>query len=455
MARAAWMLESLLMLNSGGFVDGLLDTARKQAQPRRWPWQQKTLRDRLNEYGEDVTNYAKLQGDTLLKIVQEQSRPRRWPWQQRTLRDLLDARTEEFAELAAAQSAVLAQAVAQRRDELLDSVRKQAQPRRWPWQQKTARDRLNERSAQLASVAAERSAQLAALAAARRDALVSEARRQAQPSRWPWQSDTLRDKLDARTGEVSAAATAQSAKLKSAASNQYDAAMAQGSALADAAAQQKDALLREARRQSQPRRWPWQQKTAYDRALEQRDALTQAAADRYSSASERAKDLKDRSGKTLRKSADNASDYVQQAKDVVPGVLGAATAATSLLKDNAKSARDSVGASASSAGASLKDTARNVGSSISSTAEDAADAVQSAVNKPVQAVNSGVKATKRTARWSRRLFRTALWAVLAGIVIGMLAAPESGQEMRKHLQAAFDQLSRSVQGGGSGTATQI
>ncbi len=387
MAGATWVLESLLLLNSGGFVEDLLDTARKQTQPRRWPWQQKTLRDRLKDYGEDVADYAKLQGDVLLNIVQHQSRPRRWPWQQKTIRDLLDERTEEFAELAAVQSAELARAMAQRRDELLDIVRKQTQPRRWPWQQKTAYDRARERSAQLASVAAERSAQLAALAAARRDALVSEARRQ-----------------------------------------------------------------------SKPRRWPWQQKTAYDRAREQRESLTQTAADRYSTASDRAKNLADRSSTALRKSADSASDYVQLAKDAMPGVLGAAgvatTAATSLLKDNAKSARESVSTSAGSAGSSLKGTAKSVGSSISSTAEDAADAVQSAVNKPVKAVNSGVKATKRTARWSRRLFRTALWAGLAGIVVGMLAAPESGQEIRKHLQNAFDQLSRSVQGGGSSTSTQ-
>lgn len=458
MAGMLWMFGRLLLLNNGGVLEELLDSARKQSRPRRWPWQAKTIRDRLDARGEEIADYAKLQGDALLKIVQQQSRPRRWPWQEKTIRDQLDERSEEFAERAAAQSAALAALAAARRDELLDVVRKQSQPRRWPWQQKTARDRLDERSAQLASVAAERSAALAALAAARRDALLKEARRQTQPSRWPWQEKTAYDHVQT-----------QSERAKELASAKYDAVAAQTGEFADAAAQRRDELLKEARRQAQPSRWPWQEKTAYDKATEQ-----------YETAAERAAELADRSGKALQTSAEAASEYARQAKDAVPGMVGAAgaaaIAASASLKDTARSAADSVGSATSAASETLKDTAKSVGStfsassngatstikdaaksvsaSISSTAEDAADAVQSAVHKPVHAVSSGVKATKRTARWSRRVLRTALWAGLAGVVIGMLAAPESGKEFRKHLQAVIDQASRTIQGD-SGLATQV
>src|SRR2546421_515965 len=83
-------------------------------------------------------------------------------------------------------------------DGLLAAAREQSRPRRWPWQPKTVRDRVGERSAELAELAAERSAELAALAAARRDVLLQEARRQSQPRHWPWQPKTVRDRLGER-----------------------------------------------------------------------------------------------------------------------------------------------------------------------------------------------------------------------------------------------------------------
>ena len=111
-----------------------------------------------------VAQLSALAPDSLLREVRRQSRPRRWPWQPKTLRDLINERRADLLELAAERSAELADLVAQRRDDMADELRKQAQPRRFPWQQKTARDYVDARMNELTERAAERSAQLAALA---------------------------------------------------------------------------------------------------------------------------------------------------------------------------------------------------------------------------------------------------------------------------------------------------
>jgi gas vesicle protein len=197
MARAAALLalSYLYRLQGVGMVDGVVAAARQQSRPRRWPWQPRTVRDYLDAYRAELAALATLQGAALLQAVQRQSRPRRWPWQKKTIRDLIDARSAEVVAAAAEWSADLAAEVAKRKD-MLVAAAQQSQPRRWPWQKKTIRDRVSERSVELATIAAERGAQLAALAAERRDALVAAARRQSQPRRWPWQTKTARDHLD-------------------------------------------------------------------------------------------------------------------------------------------------------------------------------------------------------------------------------------------------------------------
>src|SRR5437868_12038259 len=112
-------------------VDGLLAAAREQSRPRRWPWQPKTVRDRVGERSAELAALGALQGAALLRAVRQQSRPRRWPWQPKTVRDLVNERSAVLAELAAERSAELAEIVAQRKDALVEAARQQSQPRRW------------------------------------------------------------------------------------------------------------------------------------------------------------------------------------------------------------------------------------------------------------------------------------------------------------------------------------
>jgi gas vesicle protein len=199
MLLALWYL---CRLQSVEMVDGVVAAARQQRRPRGWPWQKKTVRDYADVYRSQLAELATLQGAALLQVVQQQSRPRRWPWQKKTIRDLIDARSAEVVVAAAEWSADLAAEVAKRKDALVATAKQQSRPRRWPWQKKTIRDRVSERSAELATMAAERGAQLAALAAKQRNALLQEARRQSRPRRWPWQQKTVRDYVDERGARV-------------------------------------------------------------------------------------------------------------------------------------------------------------------------------------------------------------------------------------------------------------
>jgi gas vesicle protein len=149
---------------------------------------------------------AQLQGERLAHAVRQQSRPRRWPWQPKTLYDLAHERSAEVAGLAAERAAALAAAAAQERDRIAGLVREQSRPRRRPWQPKTARDLVDERSARIAANAAALSAQLAELTARRRDSLLDQVRKQSRPRRWPWQPKTARDRLNERGAALRAAA---------------------------------------------------------------------------------------------------------------------------------------------------------------------------------------------------------------------------------------------------------
>jgi gas vesicle protein len=343
-AAAPLALWYVHVLQSGTIVDEALAAARRQARPRRRPWQPKTMRDYVDAYRVELAALARQQGATLLEAVQRQSQPRRWPWQPKTIRDLIDERSAELTVLAAERSAELAAAVAARKDALVTATQQQVRPRRWPWQPKTLRDRVSERSVQLATVAAERSEELAALARARRDA-----------------------------------------------------------------------LLKQARRQGSSRRWPWQPKTARDRLKEQSERSKRALVGQVNSAAERLKELAEQSSQTVRQTASATSGQVQQLASAVPRTLESATSA---------------------AAGSLHDAAQRVSTT--------ADAAAAAAQRPVSAVSDSVQAGRRTVRRGVRLFRTALWATLIGVVIGLLFATTSGEELRRQLRRISDQLIRGV-----------
>lgn len=200
----AEVLTVCYLSSIGRFMLGadLLDQARRQSKLRRWRWQPKTIRDTVEEYRAELAALVGLQGAALLAAVQRQSRRRRWPWQPKTIRDLLEERSVELTALAAEWSAEQAEAVSRRAAALRAMAQHEIQPRRWPWQAKTFRDRVSEQNVELASRAAERSAKLALLARQQRDTLLKEVRRQSQPRRWPWQPKTIRDQISERGEQI-------------------------------------------------------------------------------------------------------------------------------------------------------------------------------------------------------------------------------------------------------------
>jgi hypothetical protein len=70
--------------------DELLHVAKKQARPRRWPWQPKTVRDHIQDWGADMSELAAAQGEVLALCAragpptplalatQDLARPYRW-----------------------------------------------------------------------------------------------------------------------------------------------------------------------------------------------------------------------------------------------------------------------------------------------------------------------------------------------------------------------------------------
>jgi gas vesicle protein len=153
--------------------------------------------------------------ESLLREVRRQSRPRRWPGQPKTIRDRVNERSADLLELAADRSAELAELLAERRDEMAVVLRRQSQPRRFPWQQKTARDYVDARMSDLTERAAERSAELAALAATRRDNVMQTLARESRPRRFPWQTKTARDLAEERVAALVDQATSRGGELRS------------------------------------------------------------------------------------------------------------------------------------------------------------------------------------------------------------------------------------------------
>lgn len=132
---------------------------------------------------------------TLMNEIKRESQPRHFFWQEKTVRDLLNEGGSDLIESALERTNKLASAAAIQRDELLSAIQRESKPRRFFWQEKTTYDKLGEQSTRIADSTVERAAMLTALANERRQQLVEEARRQAKPRRFFWQEPTLRDKL--------------------------------------------------------------------------------------------------------------------------------------------------------------------------------------------------------------------------------------------------------------------
>lgn len=340
-ATVVLVLWYVYILRNSMVGKGVLAEAQRQSQPRRWPWQPKTARDSVDAYRAELASLVSQHGPALFAAVQRQSRRRRWPWQPKTIRDLLDERSADLVAVAAEWSAELAEAVATRTEALRASAEHQIRPRRWPWQPKTLRDRVSDRSVELATRAAERSAELALLARQRRDALLKGVRRQSQPRRWPWQPKTIRDQLSERGKQVMAGQVTPTT-----------------------------------------------------------DRLTR---------------ISNKSAQTISQTASAIGEQMQHLRTVTPNVIDSAT---------------------TTAASSLKEAAQNVSTKVNATAETAAAAVQ----RPVTVVSNSVQAGRRRMHRGVRLVRTALWAALIGLVLGLLLAKTSGGELRRQIYAIVDQM---------------
>ena len=90
----------------------LLAAVQQQSRRRRWPWQPKTVRDLLEERSADLVALAAEWSAELAEAVAQrtaelrataelQIRPRRWPWQPKTLRDRVSDHSVELATRAA------------------------------------------------------------------------------------------------------------------------------------------------------------------------------------------------------------------------------------------------------------------------------------------------------------------------------------------------------------------
>lgn len=336
--------------------------------------------------------------------------------------------------------------ISQRAVALAEEIRRQSQPRRWPWQEKTVRDLLNERRADLAEVALSRSAQLAAAATEQRDSLLAEARRQSQPRRWPWQQQTAYDKFAVQRERLASAA------------------LDRATALTDAATIRRDQLLAEARRQSQPRSWPWQEKTLRDKLEDQRRTLAaQTKPSRWPWQEETLRDRFDQRRGELRDQFDQRRGELRGTiADTLPTIQESAAAAAERVRLGALSTADLVQNQLSQAPQRwsdatdvLRENADLAAQRVRERAELAATTAKSAALAPVEAVRSGVEtsqqalsdtveAGKRSAKRGVRVGRVFLWALLIGGIIGVLLAPRAGEETRRNLMALWNKIMETV-----------
>lgn len=314
-----------------------------------------------------LTAAATQRATTLIDEIKRQSQPRRWPWQEKTVRDLINEGRSELVDRALERSNKLTSAAAEQRDELLSTFQRQSQPRRWFWQEKTAYDKFGEQRARIADSAIERATALAELANERRQYLVEEARRQSQPRRFFWEAPTLRDKIESKPVGL--------------------------------------------RTQLQPSRWPWQEPTLRDKLEDRREELRAALADTLPAVQGSAEEALARASLTARRT-------------------GQAIAATP----------QRIGSLASSTAGTLVDSGQGLATRVGDTAESAASSIKAAAMVPVDAVSGTVAASRRGVRRSMRLFRTLIWGILIGAAIGIVLAPRAGQETRRNLQDLWERV---------------
>ncbi|KAB8142381.1 YtxH domain-containing protein [Chloroflexia bacterium SDU3-3] len=380
----------------------------------------------------------------LMEEVKRQSRPRRWPWQPKTIRDMLDERRADLVEQAMERSAQLAQAASEQRDLALAEARRQARPRRWPWQPPTAYDKLSVRRDRALSLATERASALSEAAQARRDQLMAEARRQARPRRWPWQPPTAYDKLSVQRDRALSLATERAHTLSEAAQAHASDLQGKLSAAVPVIQAQRDHLVAEARRQARPRRWPWQPPTAYDKLSVQRAHALGLASEQASILGERAH--------TLGEAAQaHASDLQGKLTAAVPVIQDRAAKASHRARKRAQAAADVVQqqlsaapAHLSSAAESLRESAGSVATSARTAALAPVGAVRDQVSAGQHALSEGVHAGRRRVRRGLRVGRLLIWATLVGGILALLFAPRSGDETRRNIAGLWQNISRSL-----------
>jgi gas vesicle protein len=406
---------------------------RRQSRPRRWPWQPKTIRDLVNDRSADLLELAAERSAELADLLAErrddmaaalrrQAQPRRWPWQPKTARDRVDRRVSELTERAAERSAELAALAATRRDNVIHALERQSRPRRWPWQPKTARDYVDARVAVVADQASAQRDLLAMQAARRRDALVAEFEHQSRPRRWPWQGKTVRDRAEERIAALVDQAATRRDDLRS----QADEVLAQ-------ADERRRQLQAELEHQARPRRWPWQSKTARDRAEERLSELGSRAASTRDELSRLAVDQRDQLGEYVRSARSEGADAtgrLQEALKAAPAVLGAA----------ATGAVESVRTTADSTAAAVRGSASDIGKRIGETTESASQSVKAVAHAPVDVLNRKVESGRRTVRWTVRLAKFSFWALLAGAAVGVLYSPRSGREVRQEIRFNINRI---------------
>jgi len=210
------------------------------------------------------------------------------------------------------------------------------------------------------------------------------------------------------------------------------------------AAQSGAQALAEAKRQSQPRRWPWQTKTVRDRLGERAVDLKATAADRVTLTNEKLQHAaKIGAGAAVagaalaaaqaRKAAEQAQALPDQ---VLPVIKDQASAAGSAVQQAVAAVPDAIGSAAASVGDSLKDTAGSISKSMGKGKRTTSSAARAAVRAPVDAVNYRIKSGKKTMNHGVHLVTTALrWAVI-GFIIGLLTSPASGKELRRQIREA-------------------
>lgn len=430
--------------------EALVREVRRQSKPRRWPWQPKTLRDLVNErqaHMSDVTaeRSAELAAlladrrDRVKETLRHQSKPRRYPWQQKTARDHLDDRLGKMTELAAERSAELAALAATRRDNIFGRIEAETHHRRYPWQKKTARDRFDERVDSLTNRAASRRDELAEQVQSARDELLSQFEHEARGRRLPWQHKTARDKVEDQASLLAGEAASRKDEL----TGRFE------SARAD--------LLGRLEQENNGRRFPWQRKTMRDKAEEQLSSLADDATTRRDELAEQVESARadllgrleqENSGRrfpwqrrTMRETAeDRLSEMNGSFSDANSNMQGVLKTAPAALGAAALSAVEAVKGSADSTGSSLREGADVLSKRMSDTREQAAANVRAVAKAPAKAINRKVESGKRTVRWSARVVKATFWALLIGAAIGVLYSPRSGREIRAEIRKSIVDL---------------